>query len=313
MSSSEVFFRKYSWFILIVISYLFISKFSFSLDLIWIYARQICLLSIVVFGVMVFTMTGEINLCIGAQISVTYVLLLYLNGILKIPLMLAMLMGILVAILLANIYSVLNAKYRIKAIYITFASEITLISFSNLIVVNLKRQQLHSSFDNVFYKSWLGIPSWLILWGILFSFFYIMINKWTIGRCFSYVNHLENHHEREVLPIKNIKRLAFLICTCAISIYTCLLYLRMGSAYGTFTTDITFDVMVALCVGGVGLSSHKGKIRNVLIGTTGVILLNNLIYMAPFAKNLKLAINGIIILSSLYLLRSIHFKPSKDI
>jgi ribose transport system permease protein len=223
----------------------------------------------------------DLSLIANMAISVAWVLNMANTGT---PLLLAIGCGLALCLFIGLLNGILIAYIEIPAIFATLAMGTVIYGFGHSVLVNSDVIFMPKSapwFKAIGGGQILGVPSPVILLA-LFSFAAFLFLRFTRPGRFIYGTGDNPLSARIVgVPVRPVMVLQYLL-TAAIGFAGGIITATAVDSMNTrvANSNLVYDVILVVVIGGVGLSGGKGGVRNVIVGTLLIgTLLNGMTIM----------------------------------
>ena len=255
--------------------------------------------TIVAVGMMLLLISGVFDLSVGSIVAFTGCLTAYLMHFFNIPVPIALLIGMLGALLIGWINGYLIAYQNINPMIQTLAM-MGIIRGCALLVSGSGIQNLPYWFNAIGQSKLLGIqmPIWYMLGTVgVFSF---LLTKTIFFRRYYYIGGNESAADLSGIRVKKMKMIAFMISAVLAGIAGILLSSRLGAALPTMGRGLELRVITAVILGGATLSGGQGKIPGALLGAIFMGLISNIMVIARISGYWQEIILGLILISTLW-------------
>lgn len=251
--------------------------------------RSVAILGILGLGMGLVVIGRGIDLAMVATmvVSVSWVLALSHAAV---PLPVALLLGLLFAILVGVTSGVLVAYATIPAIFATLAIGLMVYGMGRAWLFQVDVQNTPSNSEFFTYLSHgtiLGIPMMIFAFGVLSAVLWAVL-KWThFGRLIYAIGDNPTAARTAGIPTRPMIVAQYVI-TAIVSFLAGLVMAAANSGMSTrvYNSTMIYDVLLVVVLGGIGLSGGRGGVRNVLVGTllVGVLLNGMTIYDIPYTQ-----------------------------
>lgn len=295
--------KNLAWVLLIIISIIF-SLFSsnfFTLKNILNILNQNAYIIIAAFGISFIMMSGNMDMSLGYQMSITGIISALLLTRLHLPTPLVVIAAIGIGILLSVINTVLSHVLGIQRMFVSFGTMTVFQGFSYIISDSRTISGFQDSYkvigQGTLFGSNFSIALLItIVLGLLVSF---ILNKTYFGR---YVFALGGNKDAARLAGINVKKMELYIgiiagafCGLAATVLTS----RVGSANATVAVGTEFTVITGLLLGGVSIRGGEGKINGCVAGILIIAILGNGMQMADMNIYYQFVAKGAIMLATI--------------
>lgn len=221
----------------------------------------------------------DLSLVAIMAVSAAWVLQLSNNGM---PIGLACLVGLLLALAIGLVNGILIAYIEIPAIFATLAIATAAYGFVRSVLLEDNLIYLKAAQDSWFKVigsgDVLGVPSPVILFAVVALIVHLFLKYAVKGRFLYAMGENPSAARITGLPNRPMVLLQYLLAA-AIAFLAGLI---MATSVDSIETRIArstlvYDIILVVVIGGVGLAGGKGKVRNVIVGTLMIgILLNGM-------------------------------------
>ena len=225
-----------------------------------------------------------IDLSIVANMAVSVAVVLQLaNG--GTPLALAIVLGLGLALTIGLINGLLIAYVEIPAIFATLAMGTAAYGFVRAAMLNDNLIYLKAGGDGWF--KWIGsgqivgIPSSVILFGIVAALMHVFLRGSLPGRFIYAMGDNPLAARATGVPVRPMMLLQYILSAGVAFLAGVIMATSVDSMETRIArSNLVYDVILVVVIGGIGLSGGKGKIRSVLVGTLLIgTLLNGMTIM----------------------------------
>ena len=265
--------------------------------------------TIVAVGMMILLISGAFDLSVGSVVAFAGCMTAYLMHFYQVPVPLAVAIGVLVSMTIGWVNGFLIAYQGINPMIQTLAMMGIVRGFA-LMVSGSGIQNLPYWFNAIGQSKLAGIqmPVWYML--IVVSAFTFLLNKTVVFRQFYYIGGNEKAADLSGIRVKRIKLLGFVITSTLAGVAGILLSSRLGAALPTMGRGLELRVITAVILGGASLSGGIGKIPGALLGALFMGVISNIMVIARVSGYWQEIILGVILISTLWLDKSLQKKYS---
>jgi ribose transport system permease protein len=272
--------------------------------------------TIVAVGMMLLLISGAFDLSVGSVVAFSGGLAAHLMFYQGLPVPLAILAGLLSAVLIGWINGYLIAYQGINPMIQTLAM-MGIVRGGALLVAGAGIQNLPYWFNAIGQSKLLGIqmPVWYMLGAVaLFSF---LVEKTVFFRRYYYIGGNEKAAELSGIRVKKMKHWAFILSAALAGVAGILLASRLGAAMSTVGRGLELRVITAVILGGASLSGGMGKIPGALLGALFMGIVANLMVIARVSGYWQEIILGLILIAAVWLdlvlqRRTLPTRPTKQ-
>lgn len=258
--------------------------------------------AIVAAAVMIIMISGGCDLSIGYQMSVAAVLVTKLLSTTNVPVVAAIILGIVICALLGTFNGLMAILLKSHTMIITLATMSVFQGISYLISGSKTFHNLPTSFMYLGQGRLGGkIPLNVIIMFVIIIVVAFIMSRTSIGRK---VYASGDNPEAARLAGLNVNKIKLLSFTCAgvlVGIGAILLASRSGSADSSTGTGIEFTGITACVLSGVALKGGEGTLWKVVFAAFVLGVLSNGMQLINLGTYPQFIAKGIIMLVSLYL------------
>ncbi len=265
--------------------------------------------TIVAVGMMLLLITGVFDLSVGSVVAFVGGLVAYLMFFWQIPVPLALLLGIISAVLIGWFNGYLIAYQGINPMIQTLAM-MGIVRGGALMVSGSGIQNLPYWFDAIGQSKLLGIqmPIWYMLLTVgIFSF---LAQKTVFFRRYYYIGGNEKAAEFSGIRTRQMKMYAFILSATLAGVAGILLSSRLGAALATSGRGLELRVITAVILGGASLTGGVGRIQGALLGALFMGLVANIMILSRVSGYWQEIILGIILITAIWIDKALQQKPN---
>ncbi len=260
--------------------------------------RQVSIIGICAFGETFVVIAGGIDLSVGSTVALSGVIAASLVKFLNVSIPVAFLAGIVAGSLCGLLNGTLATRAKIPPIIVTLGT-LTIIRGLAFIIVGG-----HTVFGmpvnyRVLGRNYIGfIPIPVLIMIIIFTLFFIILNKLSFGR---YVYAIGSNEEAAVVSgvnVNKIKTVVFVLCGLMAGIGGAILSSRLDSGQAATAQGLELDVLTAVVLGGVSIAGGKGRLESVFVGVLIIGILANGMILLNIQHFYQLVIKGVVLLSA---------------
>lgn len=280
--------------LMIIIFSLLVPNFFSSANWVAILTSMV-LVTILTLGVTFVLTAGEIDISLGAMLSVTPAVLAVLlsKGM---PLIIALILGVAATVVLGFLNGLVTIKFGVPSFISTLGTMGIAMGLSRIVTNNTPVVVDNDSIKLLFTGELFGIPK-IVLWMfVLIAISYFLLHKTRYGRNLHCVG--DNREAAHMYGI-NVTRtviIAFVIASLFAGFAGILELARSSYASPGIGEPIMLNAIVASVIGGTSLQGGKGNIIGAFIGALFLIIISNALFslgMPPWISNI--IIGGVII------------------
>lgn len=156
----------------------------------------------------------------------------------------------------------------------------------------------------VYYGDVLGVPVPVIVFAVVATLGYILLNKTSFGRyCFA-IGSNEKVALYSAIKVQWTKTLTYALQGLCVAIATIIYVPRLGSASGATGVLWELEAIAAVIIGGTVLKGGHGRIWGTVAGALMLTMIGNILNLTDAISNyLNGTVQGIIIIVAVYLQR----------
>lgn len=298
-------FRKYGViFILLVLIAVFtgINPVFFSGSNLINLSKQVAIMGILFVGMTLVLLTGGIELSMGAVVSLLCVTVSMFVVKLGIPAPLAMVMGVLIAILIGFINGVVIAKIKVPPLIMTLGMQIFLSGLTYTLCGGLPVYGLPASLKwiaQTYVFQVIPLSAVIMVIAILIGAF--LLTKTYLGRYLYAIGSNEGAAALSGVNTDKIRILAYTLCGAFVGVAGIVMLARVGSGQPSGGEGYEMDVLTACVLGGVSLNGGKGKIGFAFIGILIIGVLSNGMSIAGMGDFAQRMVKGLVLIFAVIL------------
>lgn len=264
--------------------------------------------SIVVIGMAILIISGEIDLSVGYNIMFTNVFVGALI-ILGVPVYLSIIITLLVLGLLGLIIGTLVSRVGVNSFIATLGLGLVFYGLTQ-VVYNFIFSKSLDGYDiqhlpenyTVIGQTDIGgfqLPIFVAL--ILLVAFSVLMAKSKYFRKYYYIGMNKDAANLSGIKVANMKTFAFVLSALFASIAGILLAARMGSSSASFGKGWELKSITAVVLGGVSFKGGVGAMGGAILGSLFMICLNNGLRIAEMPSDLYKIVEGLVLLAAVIL------------
>ena len=253
-------------------------------------------------AVMIIMISGGCDLSIGYQMSVAAVLVTKMISVYEMPMVVAIICGIILCSLLGTFNGFMALKLKSNTMIVTLATMAIFQGISYLISEsktyhNLPRAFMYIGQGRIF--GWLPIN--VVIMIVLVVIVGFVMTKTTIGRKVYAAGDNPEAARLAGLNVAKIKVLSFTVAGILVGIGAILLASRAGSADSSTGVGIEFTGITACVLSGVALKGGEGTLWKVIVAVFVLGVLANGMQLINLGTYPQYIAKGVIMLVSLWL------------
>ncbi|NGN44024.1 ABC transporter permease [Mesorhizobium sp. CGMCC 1.15528] len=243
----------------------------------------------------------DLSIVANMAVSVAWVLQLSNNGV---PIEIAIVMGLGLALAIGLVNGFLVAYVEIPAIFATLAMGTVAYGFVRSLLLEDNLIYLKGAADTWF--KWIGsgqvvgIPNSVLLFGLVAVVAHVVLRITVPGRFIYAMGDNPTAARSTGIPIRPLIVLQY-VTAAAIAFVAGVIAATSVDSVETriVRSNLVYDVILVVVIGGVGLSGGKGSIRNVIVGTLLIGVLVNGMTIMNVAYTLQNIIKSLILLTAI--------------
>lgn len=257
--------------------------------------RQISFLAIIAMGQFFVVLIGGVDMSAGSTISFISVFIATLMGISGVPMVVAIVLAIASGVIIGLINGVLSVFGRVSPFIATLITMIVLQGVNYLYSGGVPISGLPREFNQLGagYVGFIPVPVIILI--IITILCYILTNKMEIGRSLYAVGGNEEASRLSGLNTNKIKLTAFVLSSTLTAVGAILITSRTMAGQPALGTNMLFDVITIVVLGGTSLSGGKGKILGVLIAALILGVIDNVMVLLGVGAYWQLVVKGLIL------------------
>lgn len=278
--------------------------------------RNNAIVGIIALGMTLVIITGGIDLSVGAQLAFQGILIVTVFNATQ-SVILAIVVGLVTAILFGLGTGVLVSKFTIPAFIVTLG---TMYIFRSLSQYWKNGGGLMSAGEknDVFLaisgtKLFGVIPMPIVIWIACAAVVYIIMMHTAIGRHIYAVGSNEKATRLASISVTKVRCVAYMMNSILITIAAVVECSRLGSINSASSgTGYEMDAIAAAVIGGTSMAGGKGRIWFTVLGTLTLGIINNLMNLAGVNAFLVGAVKGAIIVAAVLLQKVLNQNTSNN-
>lgn len=251
------------------------------------------------FGIALVMMSGNMDLSVGYQMSLTGVLCAMLLTKYNVPAGIVIILAMLISMVFCIFNTYLTIKLRLTLLMVSVGT-MTIFQGISFVITDARTYTGFSMAFKFLGQGYIGpVPFPIILMLILFFAMSFFLNKTYLGR---YVYALGGNEEASKLAGINVIGVKFMIAMfegAFIGLATMMLISRVGSAQSTIGPGTEFTVLSGILLGGVSIRGGEGKLSGVVAGILIMAILTNGMQMAGLGTYAQFIAKGAIMLTAI--------------
>ena len=282
---------------IVVFSFLLPETFLSRMNLINIMKNSTTLL-ILACGMTCVVITGNLDLSMGASLTLSLAIAMHMQG--RGHILLAFITPFIVAPLIGWVLGVLVGKFEAHAVIatlgmMTMLSGFTYVYTKGSIARGVKGTVYSFINDTVI----LSIPLYVWLAVAFAVFCAFLLNKTNYGRSLYYMGVNMDAAKVAGINTSRVMLEAYLLSAFSVALATTIIGSRMLVSTPSTGTGYEFDALTAILVGGVALSGGKGKILNTVLGVYIVTVVINGLTQLNMPYEYQNVVKGVMVMISI--------------
>lgn len=264
--------------------------------------RQVTILGFASLGMTIVILTGNIDLSIIGNVSMTTVLTAVLMQK-EFPVLLIIVIVLLSGSLIGLINGLILNTWKIESFVVTMGMQVIcfglalLFSGSQTVIVDGELlMEKYSFFKNLATARVLGIPAMFLILIGFFVLFYLFTKKTRLGR---YIYALGGNEEVSYMSGVNVsfvRASAYVLSGACAALSGIFMYSRSLCGDPNAGTALGMFVVAAVVVGGTKMSGGRGSVLFTIIGMLIIQIINNTMNLLGAPYQIQQVIQGVIIL-----------------
>lgn len=264
--------------------------------------RQSSTIGIVAIGATLVILLGEIDLSLGAVVSVTGVVLAKLLLSAGTPVVLAALGAVALGALCGLLNGVLVTVLRINSFMATLGTMTVLSGLAFLLTGG--RTLFGDPLAGVVFVAngyVAGIPFPVILLFLCYALAWVLLSQTTYGSRIFAVGNNDRASYLAGIRVGLLKAGTFALAGALAGFGGLIQVSRLNAASGGLGTDLLFPVITAVVLGGVSLTGGRGRIGDVLVASIFLATINNGLILLGVSGYTQQVVSGAILVTALAL------------
>ena len=292
--------KKYAVFIVFVVEIIIFSCLTdtfFTLSNFTNILRQVSMIAIAGVGQTLVLLTGNIDLSIGSQITLSNVLCAYLMVFVGMDPVLACVICVAMTIIISYLTGLVITFMKMPAMIATIAMMSILRGIAYMISDGQSIFGFPESF-RVLGQGVIGgvVPVPVVIMVICLLFGWFILNKTYFGRYFFAIGGNEKAAELSGVNVNKMKCLAYMLNGIFVALAAIIMLSRLNTGSPLTGKDFEFDVLTGVVLGGVSISGGRAKISSVIIGVLIIGTLTNGFVLMNVGEYPQLVVKGFVLL-----------------
>lgn len=261
--------------------------------------RQVSINGILAIGMSLVCLTGGIDLSVGSILAFSGILTAGLLNTTELPIAVIALIAIGVGSFLGILNGYFVAYWDAPAFVVTLSMMTVARGLTYIYCDGKPISKLPEAFLKIGKGSILGIPTPAIILAIVFAVFFIMLEKFKLGR---YIYAVGGNMQAALVSGINVRRILTLVYTfsglcCGIA--AVVLTARVSAGLPTAGEGYELDAIAATVIGGTSLSGGRGKLWGTLLGALLLGMVNTGLDLLNVTSFYQKVVKGLIILGAI--------------
>lgn len=264
--------------------------------------RQSSTIGIVAIGATLVILLGEIDLSLGAVVSVTGVVLAQLILVAGLPTALAALVAVVLGAALGLVNGLLVTLLKINSFMATLGT-MTVLGGLAFLLTGGKTLFGDALGSLVFVANGYvaGVPFPVILLFVFYAVAWLLLGRTTYGaRVFAVGNSARSSYLAGI-RVDLVKVATFGLAGALAGFGGLMQVSRLNAASGGLGTDLLFPVITAVVLGGVSLTGGRGRIGDVLVASIFLATITNGLILLGVSGYTQQVVSGAILIGALAL------------
>ena len=258
-------------------------------------------LLLVAFGMTLLILVGEIDLSVGAVVSLLSVVMAQVMAA-GYPWPVSVATGLGLATLIGATNGVLTVFGRIPSFIVTLGMLSVATGFAFILTGSISVAIMDVAFLDLFYSVrvlWVPVP--LVLVAVGFAAVWVLMNRTVAGRFMFAIGANLEAARLSGVPVRRLKVTAFVIMGVLVGIAAVLSAARLGSGAPDARPILTLDAIAAVIIGGASLYGGWASVTRTLVGALLIAVLNNGLVLLNIPTDAQYIVKGVIILIAVVL------------
>lgn len=258
--------------------------------------RQISINSVLAFGMTFVIITGGIDLSVGPMVAVAGVISADLMKSAGVPIVLACLIAIAVAVVMGLINGVVISTFKVPPMIITLAMQVIGRGFAYVYTDGRPIVDLPEAFLSLGRGKLFGEIPWLIVvMIIMFAIMTLLLHKTKFGRYVFAVGGNEEAARVSGIKTRLVKTKVYALNGLMAGIAGIMLCSRINSGQPQAGVEYEMDAIAAAVIGGTSLEGGIGTMVGTWIGAIILGLINNSMNLLGVNQYYQMIVKGLII------------------
>lgn len=285
--------------IILVIFFSLTSKNFFQFSNFLNIVNQVCVMGIMAIGMTFVIISGNIDLSVGCQVSLSNIIMGYLMVNMGVPPIIAILAGVLICCFVGLLNGLIVNKIGIFAMIATLGMMQICKGISYSICGGMPIFGFPQGVNYVGQHSWAGVPVSVFLFIFLMVAVSLFLTRTYLGRWFFSVGGNAEASRLSGIPTMSVKIMAYVVCGFFTGIASFVTMSRLNCSLAASGIGSEMDVITAVVLGGVSMNGGEGKLSGVFAGVLIMGVLSNGLVMIGANDYVQMIIKGLVLLFSL--------------
>jgi ribose/xylose/arabinose/galactoside ABC-type transport system permease subunit len=287
--------------ILVILFFSLSSEFFFNPRNFQRLATDSATLMLVAFGMTLVILVGEIDLSVGAVVSLLSVAMAQVMAM-GYPWPIAVSAGVAFGLLLGAVNGALTVFGRIPSFVVTLGMLSVATGLAFILTGAISVAITDGTFLDLFYSvRFIGVPVPLLLVALGFLAVWLLMNRTVLGRELFAVGANAEAARLSGVPVRRRKLQVFLIMGALVGVAAVLSASRLGSGAPDARPILTLDAIAAVIIGGASLYGGWASVTRTLVGALLIAVLNNGMVLLNVTTDAQYIVKGVIILIAVIL------------
>jgi len=256
--------------------------------------KQSTVISLASCGLALVVIGGNLDLSVGALLSLTLGISLSLSGIHP---LLALFVPLLLGVGLGMLNGTIVSRFEVNSIIVTLGSLSLVSGFVQFyrqgnIIMGLPGTILTQFVDLTVFS----IPSYVLFYVLMAVVCGLLLSRTTYGRKLRLIGVNREAALVGGINVRRVTTIAFVICSTMVALAAIIQGARLLQGSTNTGDGLEFDALTALLIGGVSLRGGKGSILNAMIGVLLLAVIINALTLLNVPFEWRNIAKGILIL-----------------
>ncbi|QOV18422.1 ABC transporter permease [Blautia liquoris] len=262
--------------------------------------RQICVNSLIAFGITCVLLAGGIDLSVGSVVAAAGVISVQLANH-NFPIIICLLVPVLFGALIGLINGSIIAKTTLPPFIVTLSTQIIVRGVSYVLTGGQPAQSENQSFNNMGTGSVIGIPTPVLFVVVVFVVLYFVLYRTAFGRHIYATGGNAEAAKYSGVNIQSVKIRVFMMSGALAALAGVVLAARLYSGQPSVGEGFERDAIAASVIGGTSFSGGIGSLSGTVLGVLIIGILNNGMNLLKINSYWQFIVKGCVILGSVYI------------